>query len=129
MNSDDDGGGHVAATSPMHRLAEQVSRDGLVRFTVGRARLVCLTEESFERLAGRTSSPIPSESGSRAVHLSPREEQVLRLVGDGLTAAEAAAVLGLAVNTVSQHLVSTRRKYGVTSTRAAVAAARRSGQL
>jgi DNA-binding CsgD family transcriptional regulator len=129
MNSDDDGGGHVAATSPMHRLAEQVSRDGLVRLTVGRARLVCLTEESFDRLTGRAAAPTAPESGSRAVHLSPREEQVLRLVGDGLTAAETAAVLGLAVNTVSQHLVSTRRKYGVTSTRAAVAAARRSGQL
>jgi DNA-binding CsgD family transcriptional regulator len=37
-----------------------------------------------------------------------------------LTVAEAAASLSLARNTVAQHLVSIRRKSGVTSTAAAV---------
>lgn len=126
MNSDDDDGD---AAADLIRLAVRVAHDGLVRLTVGGTHLVCVTEEAFDRLTGRASALPDPRTASRPVHLSPREEQILRLVGNGLTAAEAAAVLGLAVNTVSQHLVSARRKYGVTSTRAAVEAARRDGQL
>ncbi|PRY14493.1 response regulator transcription factor [Kineococcus rhizosphaerae] len=113
----------------LHALAARVRSEGLVRAQVGDTRLVCLTEDAFERLTGRSSGDHVRENPSPAVHLTPREVQALRLVAGGLTAAETAAVLGVAVNTVSQHLVGARRKYGVSSTRAAVERARRDGAL
>ncbi|MEW1958199.1 LuxR C-terminal-related transcriptional regulator [Kineococcus sp. NPDC059986] len=110
-------------------LATRAKVEGVVRLVVDDTPLVCLTEEAFDRLTGRRPDVLDEQNGSRAVRLTPREEQALRLVGTGLTAAETAAVLGVAVNTVSQHLVGARRKYGVTSTRAAVEHARRDGLL
>lgn len=113
-------------------LAARVRSEGLVRAQVGDTRLVCLTEDAFERLtahAAHAAAPPDQENPSPTVHLTPREVQALRLVAGGMTAAETAAVLGVAVNTVSQHLVGARRKYGVSSTRAAVERARRDGAL
>lgn len=61
--------------------------------------------------------------------LSDREAQVLVLVGRGIAATEVAARLGLAVNTVHQHLTMVRRKLGVRSTGEAVLAARKAGLI
>lgn len=126
MTTDD---GDTGPTSDLSRLAGRVAREGVVHLSVRGTHLVCLTEEAFERVRRPDASTPATGGGTRPVHLSPREVQVLRLVGSGLTAAETAALVGIAVNTVSQHLVSARRRYRVTSTRAAVEAARRDGLL
>lgn len=68
-------------------------------------------------------------SGADAARLSAREREVLALIADGTSAALTARRLGLAVNTVHQHLTMVRRKFGVASTADAVAAARRTGAL
>jgi DNA-binding CsgD family transcriptional regulator len=57
---------------------------------------------------------------AEAASLSPRELEVLALAAEGHTGVTIAGMLGLAVNTVAQHLVSARRKLGVRTTRAAV---------
>lgn len=121
--------GDTGPTSDLSRLARRVAREGVVRLTVHGTHLVCLTEEAFERMRRPDAAAAGAGGGTPPVHLSPREVQVLRLVGSGLTAAETADLVGIAVNTVSQHLVSARRRYGVTSTRAAVESARRDGLL
>lgn len=70
-----------------------------------------------------------------ARHGSPRdlltawECEVLQLVADCLTGMAIAEQLGLATNTVAQHLTAVRRKLGVRSSADAVIAARASGQL
>lgn len=64
-----------------------------------------------------------------AVRLSPREAEVLDLAAARLTAGQTARRLGLAVNTVNQHLAAARRKFGVTSTAEAITLARRAGLL
>ena len=126
----------AAACGHLRALARQAARQPLV-LAVDGVRLVCLTEDAFTRLAGATGStgapggtaPDGASPRPAAVRLTPREREVLLLVATGRTAAGAAAVLGVAVNTVSQHLVGVRRKYGVSSTRAAVERARADGEL
>ncbi|WP_432520798.1 LuxR C-terminal-related transcriptional regulator [Kineococcus sp. SYSU DK006] len=136
------GAGHEAAGAAcghLRALARQAARQPLV-LAVDGVRLVCLTEDAFTRLTGATgaagaagtpggATPEAGPSRPAAVRLTPREREVLLLVATGRTAAGAATVLGVAVNTVSQHLVGVRRKYGVSSTRAAVERARADGEL
>ena len=55
--------------------------------------------------------------------LSPRENQVLGLLVEGLTYGEMAAELGLSVNTVKFHLKNLYGKLGVQNRRAAIHAA------
>lgn len=64
-----------------------------------------------------------------ALRLSSREVEVLELVDGGLTATAVAGRLGIAVNTVHQHLTMVRRKLGVRVTGEAIAAARAAGLL
>lgn len=62
--------------------------------------------------------------------LSDRERQVLLAVGDGgLQSAEAAAALGLAVETVKSHLRTIRAKLRAKTTAQAVARAIRAGLI
>ncbi len=94
----------------------------LVLETADGARAVLVAESELTALEAAAS-----RGGS--VALSPREVEVLRLVAAGCTGAETAARLGLAPNTVAQHLASARRRLGVRSSAAAVEAARREGLL
>lgn len=66
--------------------------------------------------------PVPS-----VVRLTPRELEVLRTAAEGGTTAAIAFRLGVAPNTVAQHLVAVRRKYHVRTTSAAVDRARVDG--
>lgn len=59
--------------------------------------------------------------------LTPREAQVLRCVADGLTNAEAAALMGVGAATVRSHLDRVFVKTGTTHRAAAVAVALRAG--
>jgi DNA-binding NarL/FixJ family response regulator len=61
--------------------------------------------------------------------LTPRELEVLRLVGDGLSDGEIAERLVLSEHTVHRHVANVRTKLGVSSRAAAAAKAARTGLL
>jgi DNA-binding NarL/FixJ family response regulator len=89
-------------------------------------RAVVVSEQTLADLRRRAG-----EASDRAdsTPLSPRELEVLALAAKGHTGVTIANMLGLAVNTVAQHLVSARRKLGVRTTRAAVEAVRATHDL
>lgn len=95
--------------------------------TATSARAVLVSESYLEELRRRASDG--AERGGDQSPLSPRELEVLSLAAEGHTGVAIADRLGLAVNTVAQHLVSARRKLGVRTTRAAVDLARSAGDL
>jgi DNA-binding CsgD family transcriptional regulator len=86
--------------------------------TASGARVVLISEREYRR-------HVSAGSHTNAGLLSPRETQILDLTGSGFTAADVGRQLSLAPNTVAQHLVSVRRKFGVTTTGAAVALMKR----
>lgn len=63
---------------------------------------------------GQKVSTAKSAGDSHAVPLTQRETAVLRLIAEGLTAAEAANALGVSTSTVRTHI---RRIYGKTGLR------------
>jgi DNA-binding CsgD family transcriptional regulator len=71
----------------------------------------------------RREPPAAPTAGGHAL-LTPRESEVLDLVGDGLTSREIAARLGVAGSTVDSQVKSAMRKLDVRSRRQAVLAAR-----
>jgi DNA-binding CsgD family transcriptional regulator len=70
-----------------------------------------------------------SRSTSRARPLTERERAVLRLVVEGLSDKEIAAVLGISRSTASDHVAAIRHKLGTPSRAAASALAVRGGLL
>lgn len=108
--------------------------DLLVRVAAGEARLVVGTPDGAEAvLVGRAwlerLELRSAAAAASAVRLSSREVEVLELVDRGLTATAVAGRLGIAVNTVHQHLTMVRRKFGVRVTGEAILAARAAGLL
>lgn len=91
-------------------------------------RFVIVSEAHYRALedAERAQSQSPGHPG---VTLTAREQEILQLIAEGCPGAVAAERLGLAPNTVAQHLVSVRRKYGVHSSAAAAALARQGGLI
>ena len=73
--------------------------------------------EAREWFAPR-SSPGPGRTGSGA--LTPREEEVLRLMAEGHASKHIAAALHISVNTVNNHRVAILKKLDVHSATAAV---------
>lgn len=68
----------------------------------------------------------PPEPAAQTVALTPREEEVLALIGKGLRIPEAARVLGLTSHTVAGYVKSVYRKLNVSSrAEAAIEAVRR----
>lgn len=109
---------------PVLEHAATGDRHVLVRDAHGN-RFVLLSEERYEALVGQQGAA----PAARRVRLTGRELEVLRLAGLGHPATAIAGTLGIAQNTVAQHLVAVRRKYGVGSTAAAASLARRQGLI
>ena len=63
------------------------------------------------------------------VTLTAREREILQMIADACPGTLVAERLGLAPNTVAQHLASVRRKYGVRSSVAAATISRRDGLI
>lgn len=106
----------------------------LQRVADGEVRLVLATPDGEEAVlvSRRWLDRIERQTraaGAASVRLSGRELEVLLLIDAGLTAAAVAGRLGLAVNTVHQHLTMVRRILGVRSTAEAVTAARKAGLI
>jgi PAS domain S-box-containing protein len=76
----------------------------------------------------RATAPGPSGEAA-APMLTPRQREVLTLLADGASTSEIAVVLGLAEETVRNHIRQLLRRLGVHSRLAAVAYARRHGIL
>lgn len=73
-----------------------------------------LSPEVSERLVHRMQSPTPLGAGEAAEiqRLSPREVQVLRLVGEGKSSREIADLLNLEVETIRSYRKSMMKKLG-----------------
>ena len=75
-----------------------------------------------------STEPAPVEQGPQRI-LSAREQEVLRLVAEGLTSKAIGQQLFLSPKTVDHHLASVFNKLGVESRAQAVAVASRRGLL
>ena len=84
-----------------------------------------------ERIAPRTSVSLPLSLPRLrvAVQLSPREDEILRLLVEGKTNLEIAQAVWLSTNTVRNHLVKIYSKLGVSNRQGAVALALRLGLM
>ena len=78
-------------------------------------------------LSGGVTTRIRSESS--AATLSPREQEILALLADGLVNKQIAARLGISTNTVKTHLELLFDKLGVATRAEAVATAVKEGLL
>jgi DNA-binding NarL/FixJ family response regulator len=78
-----------------------------------------------EAIAGQAfaGQPVPGQSIAAPAGLTMRQEQVLRLVADGLTDAAIGRRLGCSPRTVDKHLEHIYRRLGVSCRTAAIAAA------
>jgi DNA-binding NarL/FixJ family response regulator len=86
-----------------------------------------LLEAVRELAAGGACEPDPSPAGT--LRFNPREREILRLVGAGLTNAEIGASLYLAPGTIKHHMLELYDKLSAPNRAAAVHAARRLGVL
>jgi two-component system nitrate/nitrite response regulator NarL len=80
-------------------------------------------------IQGGLAAQIQLRETERRPVLSPREQQVLRLIADGGSAPAIARELHLSPSTVKSHLQTLYEKLGVSDRAAAVAAAMRAGLL
>jgi len=78
------------------------------------------SECSLERLANTALTRTP---------LSPRQREVLQAMSHGRTYPEAAAELGISIETVKEHLKIVRRRLGARNTNQAIADAIRLGLM
>jgi len=119
----------VVSAPSWPELLSSVAEGGerLVLETAAGHRAVLLSERELLALEESATDHRPTPSGEG--HLTPRETEILQLIADGSSGVDVAAQLGLATNTVAQHLAAVRRKFGVRSSAAAVAEARAAGLL
>lgn len=132
-------------------LGALVHDSGPLTVFTSRGPVICLDEVTYARLLPAVQAPpstreliprpapmtciTPSladtnpDAAVPTVQLSTGEVQLLRALANGESTAEVADRVGLALNTVAQHLATIRRKYCVRTTAAAVLAAGSEGQL
>lgn len=118
-----------ADTPPWTTVGRWVSQGRRVVVPTPAGAVVCLSEADYAALLARTGPAPDGPVARERPRLTARELEILRAVREGGTGAEVAGRMGLATNTVAQHLHSVRRKYGVGSTVEAIAAAEGHGLL
>ena len=82
----------------------------------------------IQAVAAALDSSVPPASSS-GVSLTPREEEILRLLASGMTDAAIAAALFISVRTVESHVARIFAKLGVRTRTAAAAAAIATGLI
>ena len=103
-----------------HTAVEQLRRLDGVATDLGLRPLVARVRRSLRSAGVRLAAEVaPAGAGP----LSPRESEVLRLVGEGRSSSEIAAQLGVAPSTVETQIKSAIRKLGATNRRQAAAMA------
>lgn len=108
-----------AASNDLVNAIESVSRGGMFLYPSLATKLV---EEYLRRVGS-------GEERSSYDALTPRERQVLQLIGDGRTNQEIAEKLGLSVHTVQTHRVHIMNKLGLHNRAQLVSYAARLGLL
>ncbi len=73
--------------------------------------------------------PVNAVAAAEKLQLTPRESQVIEMLGDGRTNRQIARALGISDNTVRSHLQSVYRKLGAGHRTEAVLLAQRAGIL
>lgn len=74
-------------------------------------------------------SPMPTHATEQATPLSPRENEVLAALGEGLSIQETGVKLGISPHTTNDHVKSIYRKLGISSRAQAATEAMRRGLL
>jgi two-component system response regulator DesR len=126
----------LSATAPDMHVALLAARWDFVPARIARAAgargVIAKDRPARELLAavhelatGGALEPEPADG----VRFAPREREILRLVGAGLTNAEIAASMYLAPGTIKHHMLGLYDKLGAPNRAAAVHAARRLGVL
>lgn len=116
----------ITTAEVLRQLGDQVRLHGSVSFRAEGQLYICVPATSVVRPF------MPAGGGPEdmaAVRLTERQRQILRMIDAGHSTVEVADLLDVAVNTVAQHLVIVRRKYGVTRTGDAINLAKANGQL
>ena len=108
---------------PMRTARAAGARGVIAKDRPARALLAAVQELA----AGGACEPDPAVAGE--IRFVPREREILRLVGAGLTNAEIGASLYLAPGTIKHHMLGLYDKLGAPNRAAAVHAARRLGVL
>ena len=109
-------------------VTDAVSRDQLVSaLRAVAAGLMVRNRSTVPSAVPVRARPLPADDPSDA--LTPRERDILRLLGDGLANHDIAAMLGLSDHTVKFHLRSIFSKLGAHSRTEAVSVAVRRGLL
>ena len=109
-------------------VTDAVSRDQLVSaLRAVAAGLMVRNRSTVPSAVPVRARPLPADDPSDA--LTPRERDILRLLGDGLANHDIAATLGLSDHTVKFHLRSIFSKLGAHSRTEAVSVAVRRGLL
>ena len=117
--------GGAAAVMPIESLLDEVD----VALAVVREGGSIFTDETRSRLEGEWFRWLAEDDDLRfrLEHLSPREREVLDLLSRGRGVDRISVDLGVAETTVRSHIKAIRRKLGVGSQLAAVAAVHRLG--
>jgi DNA-binding NarL/FixJ family response regulator len=103
-----------------------LSKSQSVEELVTAVRRVAAGESLFEADVAGSRAPVVAEAPSGA-SLSPREIEVLYLLGEGRRTSEVAGALGLSVNTVRNHITAILAKLGTHTRLEAVTEAMRLG--
>ncbi len=88
--------------------------------------------EGFEHAQGTAGPPLasgPDDGALPAIHLSPRETQILESLAQGMSYKETAAALEVSYHTVTDYVKTLYRKLKVSSRSKAVAVAARAGLI
>jgi two-component system nitrate/nitrite response regulator NarL len=109
------------------RWARERKAHGFVTKSSGSAELITAIRTILD--GGESWPPSPRPESSAALRLRHGHRQVLECVAQGMTHAEAAQALGLAVVTVEKYLKEARERLGAMNTAHAVLIAERRGLL
>lgn len=109
-------------------VVDDMVEAGCVSFVHKQRGITALASAIRGARDGIVQLPARSEPGA-GERLSHREVEILQLMSEGRSPAEIAAVLYLSLHTVRNHIREVRRKMGVTSQLAAVAAGIRTGLI
>ncbi|MBH1966213.1 MAG: response regulator transcription factor [Comamonadaceae bacterium] len=122
--------GYLLKDLPAHKVIEEIRHlhaDGSPISPKIARKILMLAASSAFATASSTPSPPPDAAASMA--LSPRERQVLRLIGQGHTTDEAARALGVTSTTILTFVRRIYRKLQVNSRAEAIHVAHQRGFL
>ena len=111
--------GFARKTDPVEEIASAIK-------AVGRGERVIDADQLLRMLPSQADK---RDERRRVASLTPREREILAMLGSGVTTSDVAARLVVSEHTVTTHIRNTLAKLGVSSRLEAVAMARRAGVM